>query len=89
MAPPKIDNPVQAALIKIEYTLGPNGVPFFTAGDQENPEPKLTILTGTQDHSGRIHMGSMLTGADNGPEQQALIQAWVVITQGIHGRFGI
>ncbi len=89
MATQKIDNPVQAALTRIEYTLGPTGVPLFTLGDQENPEPKLTILTGTQDNSGRIHMGSKLVGADNIDEQRALIQAWVVITRAVHARFGV
>ena len=38
MASDKIDNPVQAALIRIEYTLGPTGIPLFTSGNQENPE---------------------------------------------------
>ena len=89
MASDKIDNPVQAALIRIEYTLGPTGIPLFTSGNQENPEPKLTFLTGTQDDSGRVHLGSMLVGADNGQELQALIQAWAVITKGVQGRFRV
>ncbi len=86
MAPGRI---TRAALTEVRYTLGPNGIPLFTTGDQENPEPKLTILTETEDFSGRLYLSDMLAGSDNGPETQALINAWVVITQGIHGRFKI
>ncbi len=84
MAPGKI---TRAALTEIRYTLGPNGIPLFTTGDQVNPEPKLTVLTETEDFSGRLYLSEMLAGSDNGIETQALIQAWAVITSGIHGRF--
>ncbi len=77
----------RAALLEVKYTLSPSGIPFFTTGDQDNPQPELTILTETEDFSGRLYLSNMIAGADNGVETQALINAWAVITSGIHGRF--
>lgn len=76
----------KAALIRIEYTLGPTGIPLFTIGNQGNPEPKLTILTGTLDTNGREQMGSLLAGADNIVELGVLAKAWQVITEAVQAR---
>ena len=78
-----------AALINIKYELGPTGVPLFTLGDQVDPQPRLTIMRGTEITNGRIVWGEELHGADNISEQQALIQAWVVITEAVQGRLNI
>ncbi len=80
-------NLTKAALVRIEYTLDPvTGIPLFTVGNQEDPEPKLTILTATEDTNGREQMGSLLAGADNARELGALAQAWQIITEGVKAR---
>ena len=80
---------VQAALTRIEYRLGKNGLPKFTLADQENPQPRLTIMTGTEITNGRVVLGEELHGVDNNTELGAVIEAWRVITEAVQARLHI
>ncbi len=80
---------VQAALVRIEYTLDDRGLPKATVADQENPQPRLTIMTGTEITNGRVVLGEELHGVDNNTELGAVLRAWQVITESVQARLHI